>query len=388
MKLQLLLPRVEPEKLAAPPKCPYEGCGGKRLRWHQDVKKAIRDTKYEQVPAQRYQCLKCKRTFRVYPPGVSRAQTSLRGKGLAVMLYLLGLSYGATSLALEAIGVSYCKSQVYYAVQEAASRVPGLKREQVFEGLRTVAMGADLTSVKCRGKWLSLGLTVDSISGLVLTVDELSGQDIDTLQKWIEPIAQQVGAQVLVTDDADAFKTVADETGMQHQVCKSHVMRSTQALVAELEPVVKQDADGSLAAIGVTCQQATADLHRLEELVKSRKREEVSELETLHRRYLQAKPPQKNEQQSLAYRLRLLFLDRWNLWYRLTRYRSWKGPKEEQLDGTNNACERAIGWWIKERFRPMRGYKVVQNALGVSRLLAWAGNGLQRGGADLALLLS
>ncbi len=93
------------------------------------------------------------------------------GKGLAVMLYLLGLSYGATSLALEALGVSYCKSQVYYAVQEAASRVPGLKRDKVFEGVRTAAMGADLTSVKCCGKWLSLGLTVDSISGLVLTLD-------------------------------------------------------------------------------------------------------------------------------------------------------------------------------------------------------------------------
>ena len=254
MKLQLLLPPVEPDKLTAPSQCPYEGCGGKRVRWHQDVKKAIRDTKYEQVPAQRYQCLTCKRTFRVYPPGVSRAQTSLRGKGLAVMLYLLGLSYEATSLALEAIGVSYCKSQVYDAVQEAASRVPGLKREQVFNGLRTVAMGADLTSVKCRGKWLALGLAVASITGLVLTVDELDGQDITSLQKWIEPIAQQVGAPVLVTDDADAFKTVADETGMQHQGCKSHVIRRTQALVADLEPLVKQDADGSLVALGVTSE--------------------------------------------------------------------------------------------------------------------------------------
>ena len=169
-------------------------------------------------------------------------------------------------------------------------------------------MRPDLTSVKCRGKWLSLGLTVDSLTGLVLTVDQLDEQDIKALQKWLEPIAQQVGAQVLVTDDADAFKTVADETGMQHHFCKSHVIRRTQALVAELEPLVKQDADGSLAALGVTSEQATADLQHLEALVKSRKREDVSELETLHRRYLHATPPQKNEQQSLAYRLR--FLDR------------------------------------------------------------------------------
>ena len=75
----------------------------------------------------------------------------------------------------------------------------------------------------------------------------------------------------------------------------------------------------------------------------------------MHRRYLQAAPPREGEHQSLAYRLRLLFLDRWNLWHRLTRYRTWKGPKDETLDGTNNACERAIGWWIKERYRTMRG---------------------------------
>ena len=87
---------------------------------------------------------------------------------------------------------------------------------------------------------------------------------------------------------------------------------------------------------------------------------------------------------SLAYRLRMLFLDRWNLWFRLTRYRSWKGPKGEHLDGTNNACERAIGWWIKERYRCMRGYNVPQNAVRVSRFLAWCGNFLLRGGADLA----
>ena len=65
----------------------------------------VKDTVYEVVLAQRYECLRCGRTFRVYPCGVSRAQTSKRLKGLAVMLYLLGLSYGAVSLVLEALGV-------------------------------------------------------------------------------------------------------------------------------------------------------------------------------------------------------------------------------------------------------------------------------------------
>jgi Transposase IS66 family len=183
-----------------------------------------------------------------------------------------------------------------------------------------------------------------------------------------------VGAQVLVTDDADGFKTVADEVGMQHQVCKAHVKRNTEDLIERYQPLVTKDADGSLKAIGVSPEQAAADLTRLGELVKSRQREQAPELEALHRRYLEASPPQAGERQSLAYRLRLLYLDRWNLWHRLTRYRTWKGPKDETLDGTNNTYERAIGWWIKERYRTIRGYKVPENAVNVSRLLTWCGN--------------
>lgn len=194
MRLHMLLPKVNVDQITPPTKCVDPTCQGRKFRFHQPVRKALRDTVYHEVQAHRYQGLKSKRTFRVYPQGVSVAQTSLRVKGLAVMLYLLGLSYGATSLALEAIGVSMCKSRVYDAVQEAASRVPGLKREQVFKGLRTPALGADLTSVKCKGQWLPLGISVDAISGLVLTVDSLSAQDIEALKQWIEPIAQTRGS--------------------------------------------------------------------------------------------------------------------------------------------------------------------------------------------------
>jgi hypothetical protein len=150
------------------------------------------------------------------------------------MLYLLGLSYGATSLARARLGVYLCKSRVYDAVQEAAKLVPGLKRDQVFAGVKTPALGGDLTSVKCKGVWLPLGITVDPISGLALTIDVLPAEDSKTLKDWIEPIAKSVGATVLVTDDADGLKTVADEVSMQHQVCIAHVLRNTETLIKSL----------------------------------------------------------------------------------------------------------------------------------------------------------
>jgi hypothetical protein len=227
---------------------------------------------------------------------------------------------------------------------------------------------------------------VDDTSGLVLTVDELTGEDAETLKSWMEPIAAAVGARLLVTDDADSLKTVADELALEHQVCKGHVVRNTEALIENLKALAAQDVDGSLSAIGVAPEQALADLERLGELIYSRQPEEEAELGTMHRRYLKARPPRKGERAAVAYRLRLLFLDRWNLWPRLTRYRTWRGPQGQTVDGTNNGSERAIGWWIKERYRTMRGYKRSKSAVNVSRLLAWAGNHLGTGGADLALL--
>src|SRR5260221_9907211 len=318
MRLRIVLPKVNPEAIAVPTECVYAGCGGRRFHLRQEVTKALRDTVYHEVQVHRYQCLRCTRersgSIQREPPGRRRAP---RVKGLAVMLYLLGLSYGAVSLALEGLGVALCKSRVYDAVQEAASRVPGLSRDQVFADVKTPALGGDLTSVKCKGEWLPLGVTVDPISGLALTIDALTAEDTQTLKAWIEPIAKKVGATILVSDDADGFKTIADEVGVQHQVCKAHVLRNTEDLIDKYQPLVAKDADGSLKAIGVSPQQAAADLTRLGELVKSRQREQASELETMHRRYLQAVPPQEGAHQTLAYRLRLLFLDSRNLWHAL-----------------------------------------------------------------------
>ena len=388
MRLSLLLPVVEPEQFLKPEQCANPKCKGKYFRLRQEVQKNVRDMQYDQVIAHRYECLRCHRTFRVYPQGVLAGQFSQRVKGIGVMLYVLGLSYGAVALVLSALGVWVCKATVYRTVQSTAERVPGMKREHILEGYRTRALGADVTSVKCKGRWLPIGITVDAITGLVLTIDHLSGEDAQILKDWVSPIADSVDARILVSDDADAFKAVADEQGLFQQVCKSHVVRNTQALIENLDQQIRAGADRSLLELGIEPQQALADLHQLAELMRSRLPEQQPQLETLFLRYAAAPAPHPGQSASLAYRLRNLFLDRWNLWPRLTFYRTWKNASGEAiLDGTNNASERAIGWWIKERYRSMRGYKRDQSALNVSRLIAYCGNHLAHG-LDLAQLVA
>ncbi len=388
MRLKLILPRVDPDTYIEPEHCPHPGCPGKHFFPMQEVQKNVRDSQYETVKARRYKCLRCRHTFRVYPQGVSAAQVSQRLKGMAVMLYLLGLSYGAVVIMLEALGVDLSKSSVYRSLQAAAEVVPGLKQQELLQGYRTKALGADLTSVKCKGKWLSLGVTVDPLTGWVLSIDQLESEDAQTLQKWIEPIAESVGAHTLVTDDADALKTAADDSGLFHQVCKSHVGRNTDELIASLSQAIQLGRDPSLAELHIQASQALEDLRRLGELIHSRQPDQQAEVQAMYERYAMAPAPTKGATASLAYRLRNLFLDRWNLWPRLTFYRTWKDAAGTPLlDGTNNACERAIGWWIKERYRTMRGYKRDQSALNVSRLIAHCGNHLNSG-LDLATLFA
>jgi hypothetical protein len=388
MRLKLLLPDVEPTKFGKPGKCVQPGCRGMVFYPRQAVKKRIVDSEYQEVTAWRYECVKCGCTFRVYAQGVSNKQISKRVNGMAIMLYLLGLSYGAVEIVLASLGVGIGKTSVFRAVQFAAEKVPGLKREKLLDGYKTKAVGADVTSVRCNGKWVQLGVTVDAINGMVLSIDQLPGEDAEQLKAWLEPILEAVDADVLVTDDADGFKKVSDETGRSHQVCKSHVGRNTDDLVDELSSMLQAGQDHSLEAIGITVEQALADLALLKELIHSRFPEDQPKLEQMYLRYAKARKPGKGKKHDLAYRLRNLFMDRWNIWPRLTFYRTWKDENgNSMLDGTNNHCERSIGWWIKERYRSMRGYKCEQSVLNVTRLTALAGNRLSRG-LDLTSLIA
>jgi hypothetical protein len=132
-------------------------------------------------------------------------------------------------------------------------------------GYKTKAVGADVTSVRCGGKWVPIGISVDAVSGMVLSIDILPGEDAEQLKAWLEPIMDAVDADVLVTDDADGFKKVSDETGRSQQVCKSHVGRNTDALVDELSAIIAANQDHSLETIGVTAEQAVTDLNKLKE---------------------------------------------------------------------------------------------------------------------------
>jgi len=320
-------------------------------------------------------------------------------KAFSVLLYLLGLSYGAVSEALTALqllldkALALSKTTVYRNVQAAGRAARRLRQAWLARGRKIRVLGADLTRVRCQGESLVVGVVVDDVTGIELSVDILDDESAETMTSWLREVADLVGAEVLTTDDADAFKIAADELGLDHQICRGHVTGNVMDSVAELttqalenpDPMPSQLADGP-EHLTIGPEQLASDLQTIQRIMEGHPHDGEQQLAALYERYCFAPAPQEGEKATMWYRARLLALHLWDNWARLTLYLRWQGADGERIDGTNNACERAIGWSVKERYRSMRGYKRQHSVLNVSTLLGWLGD--QPASYDLCQLLA
>lgn len=392
MHLNVRLPKVEPQTIQPPTSCPLperqhpkKKCRGTHFKEHQlTCPKPLRDTHHAQVTARRYRCLKCQRTFRVYPTGVSQAQQSDTLKGLSILLYILGLSYQGVSDLLDSLGFFLSKTTVYENVQAAGQRAIKLRKAWVKQQAGKVqVLGLDFTHVKCQSKDKILAVATAVLTGAPLTFDILEAETALRTEQWIRELAKTIGAEVVVTDDADGLKTVADELGLKHQICRAHVNRNVHDLIGALgtKALEHPDTVPSELSSQVTVDQFIEDLQDLEWIIKGVPTAGQAQLDKLAARYQGAPPPPQDHKATMWYRMRRLTLDWSENWSRLALYQSWRGEPHEKLDGTNNVTEQVIGQSVKERYRTMRGYKRDQSILNVSSLIGW----IRMQGADYDL---
>ena len=374
MHLNLRLPKVEPLEIHPPTRCPKKKCSGTHFKEHQlHCRKPLRDTKHTQVTARRYRCLKCNRTFRVYPTGVSNAHQSDTLKGLSVLLYILGLSYQGVADLLEALQYPLSKTTAYENVQAAGQRAIRLRREwrrQLAEQVKV--LGIDFTHVKCQGQEKIVAVATAVLTGQPLTFDLVQSESALHAEQWIHDLARLVGAEIVVTDDADGLKTVVDNLALQHQICRAHVNRNVHDLIGALGEKALEHPDPvpwELKAHNVSVDQFLEDLQTAEFVIMALPADGQKQLEQLVECYQFAPAPSQGHKATMWYRFRRLVLDWHENWSRLTLFQRWRGLQHEKLDGTNNVTEQIIGHRVKERYRTMRGYKRDQSILNVSSLI-------------------
>lgn len=369
MRLRVSLPKVQPDEYTLPETCPY-GCGGDSYQRHgvKGQAKPLRDIGYDEVVSYRYACQNCGRTFRVYPVGVSKgAQQSERLRGLTVLAYVLGMSYGAVEDFTVALGCGVCKTTVYNNVQAAGVVARRKQQENVAQGGTRAVIGADGTFVKVQGETVGIEVVVDDSTGELLGLEIITSENHDEIVGVIQDVAAKVDAEVLVSDDHGAYNEVVDDTGLAHQICRSHAKRNTDDLADNLDKHL-QHAEPLPEGVALTPEQVAEDLERLCRWIRERPSDGEQRLAEMYERYKEVPPPETGDRHTVWYRMRMMVTRMWLRWRCLT-----LDQRRDDLDGTNNACERLIGWWIKERYRTMRNYKRRESIRNVVTLTAHIG---------------
>jgi len=297
---------------------------------------------------------------------VSKKDQSERTVVLAALMYALGLSCSAASHLLGALGAEVSKTTVWRDAQEAGEAL-GKKRPAG----RVRILAADETVFSVKGKEVVVGFVVDGASGKTLGFEVLFEGDGGAFQRWLEPYVEELGVEVLISDDNDSYSVAAAELGLSHQLCIAHVRK----YVSKRANSILEQAEKEYEEQDEKLEKLKEDLEVLKGLLQDLPEEGGKRIGRLHRGYLWAAPPRRKDQETkeatAAYRMRMLTLELWNKWEKI---RLHLGRAELGLDGTNNASERSIGK-SKVRYKSMRGYKSVEGMTSGIALTQWLYSG-------------
>jgi hypothetical protein len=252
------------------------------------------------------------------------------------------------------------RTTVYNNVCVAGKNARKKMRARLKGKVKVRVLGADCTHLKMSGQTKVVIQSIDVEKAITLELEILPAEDERSIVRYIGRMAELVGAEYLVSDDADAFKTAADAAGLKHQICQRHVVPNTLDILGEIatDLAARQEAGSVKSAEGLSLEQSLLDVAELETMILARTPSSQSALEALQLRYQVASPPLPGRKASSFYRLRLLTIDLAEDWSKLTLSDTCRESNGCRfVPTTNNASEQRIGLNIKNRYRTMRGYK-------------------------------
>lgn len=127
------------------------------------------------------------------------------------------------------------KGSVFNYVQAAGTRAQHLRQACfTLQAGKLQVLRVDFTHVKSLGQDKIVAVESAILTGQPLTVEIIEAEASGRIEQWLRTLARILGAEILVTDDADGLKSVADHLGLNHQVCRAHVNWNVHDLIAAL----------------------------------------------------------------------------------------------------------------------------------------------------------
>jgi Transposase IS66 family len=327
--LVLKLPDVKRKTEERPKECPY--CQGETFqRWGQ-VSKPVRDLHCRRVQIYRYCCCRCRRTFRHYPEGTSRADQTKRLQVLAVLGWVFGMSHRKVSLILSVLRIPLCAMSVW---RDAQAQAEAIQQRNRWRKVR--AVGVDGAAVLGWGEKQSVLVAVDLGSGEPMALANIDEKDLPALERFLADLKQRLGVSLIVTADLFTYRVVSERLQIGHQICQFHVRRWVGKAVREFRETIPAEWQFVLQEI--------------EELVDLLPPEGDKQLYALWKRMGIRRTSHSGALSALE-QLRDLVLRLSERWEEYCTFQH-----EAEVPWTNNVTEQAIGR-MKMRARTVRGYK-------------------------------
>ena len=161
-RITLKLPEVKMEPETRPQKCPY--CGSSILSAWGKAFKRVRDPFLGKVVVHRYLCTRCRRSFRHYPEGVSRADQTQRMIVLAALMWGLGLSLRNVAYILRLLQIPLSMVTVWRDVQAVGEEIRQQPR------WRGKVLAVDGAGVRVRGCSRGVVIAICGLGGIPVRV--------------------------------------------------------------------------------------------------------------------------------------------------------------------------------------------------------------------------
>ena len=178
-----------------PERC--DRCGSHGFNLHQRATKALKDPLTLRADVIRFICKRCRKTTRLYPPGVDAARQTVALRQASVLLYWLGLSYDGIRELLGHLGCPLSKATVWANVRTSGllGNRHRLRADPGSLAIQGRPSGA-VARMLLRGRAATISL--DGSSGeLMLVVSAIQPDAGRLLQRRVEEATRRLGLETV-----------------------------------------------------------------------------------------------------------------------------------------------------------------------------------------------